>query len=113
MIFSKTDKNHYTWGDNCDAWTLMQSDNIIIKEEKMPPNTEERLHFHNEVEQVFYIINGKASFLIEEKEYLVSKNEGIKVHSKASHKISNKGSEELHFLVISLPGYPNDRVNVE
>lgn len=113
MIFSKTDKNQYIWGDNCDAWTLIQSNNIIIKEEKMPPNTEERLHFHNEIEQFFYVLDGTASFLIDDKEYLVSKNEGIKVHSKVPHKISNTSSGELHILVISLPGHSNDRVNVE
>lgn len=113
MIIKKTNKCHYKWGSNCDAWTLVQTENIIIKEEKMPSNTEESLHLHNQIEQIFYILNGQASFIINNKEHIISKNEGIKVHSKIPHKISNKGSEELHFLVISLPGYSNDRVNIE
>ena len=41
MITNTENTPHYTWGNHCDAWTLIQSDQVIIKEEKMPLNTEE------------------------------------------------------------------------
>ncbi|MEO2073053.1 MAG: cupin domain-containing protein [Zunongwangia sp.] len=103
---------HYTWGNHCDAWILIQSDQVIIKEEKMPLNTEEQTHYHNETAQFFYILEGVATFLLNKKEIVVKQNEGIKIEKKQSHKICNRHSEYLRFLVISFPGNPMDRINL-
>ncbi|MEE1963901.1 cupin domain-containing protein [Allomuricauda taeanensis] len=112
MIISKQNSTHYQWGNHCDAWTLLQSENVIIKEEKMPPNTEEQFHYHNETAQFFYILEGAATFLLNKKEIVVKQNEGIKIEEKLPHKIGNKNTGVLHFLVISFPGNPTDRVNL-
>lgn len=111
MIISKQNSTHYQWGNHCDAWTLLQSENVIIKEEKMPPNTEEQFHYHNETAQFFYVLDGKASFYIANDIIYVSKNEGINIPVKVVHKISNETSTDLRFLVISFPGNLDDRVN--
>ncbi len=112
MIISKQNAAHYQWGNHCDAWTLLQSENGIVKEEKMPPNTEEQLHYHNETEQFFYILEGKASFYIASDVVHASKNEGIHIPVGVAHKISNETSEDLRFLVLSFPGNVNDRLNM-
>jgi len=113
MIVNKNNTIRYQWGNKCEAWTYIQSENVIIKEEIMPPHTEEQLHFHNETEQFFYILDGKASFLLESEKISLSKNEGIKISATQIHKIINETSEELRFLVMSFPGNMNDRINIQ
>ena len=111
MIINTKNTKYYQWGNNCQAWTFIQSENVIVKEELMPPKTEEQLHFHNETEQFFYILEGKASFLLESEKISLSKNDGIKISATQIHKIINETSEEVRFLVMSFPGNVNDRVN--
>ena len=113
MIINTKNTKHYQWGNNCQAWTFIQSENVIVKEELMPPHTEEQLHFHNETEQFFYILEGKATFLLENEKVSLLKNEGIKISAKQIHKISNESSGELRFLVMSFPGNMNDRANIQ
>jgi mannose-6-phosphate isomerase-like protein (cupin superfamily) len=113
MIINTKNTKNYQWGNNCQAWTFIQSENVIVKEELMPPHTEEQLHFHNETEQFFYILDGKASFLLESEKISLSKNDGIKISAKQIHKIGNETSEDLRFLVMSFPGNSNDRVNIQ
>lgn len=113
MIINTKNTEYYQWGNNCQAWTFIQSENVIVKEELMPPHTEEQFHFHNETEQFFYILDGKASFLLESEKISLSQNDGIKISAKQIHKISNETSEGLRFLVLSFPGDMNDRVNIQ
>lgn len=112
MIINSENSKSYKWGDNCTAWELLLSENVIIKEELMPPKTEEQLHFHEKTEQFFYILEGEANFIIDQKKVLVSKNEGLKIEIGQAHKIANKSSVELRFLVLSFPGNTDDRINL-
>lgn len=73
MIINSKNSKSYNWGNNCKAWELLQSDHVIIKEELMPPQTEEQLHFHEKTEQFFYILEGEATFVIDQKKVLVFK----------------------------------------
>tara|TARA_R110002049_G_scaffold306632_1_gene505411 strand:- start:2272 stop:2616 length:345 start_codon:yes stop_codon:yes gene_type:complete len=112
MIVNKTNTKQYQWGNNCNAWELFQSKNAIIKEEIMPPLTEEQLHLHKKTEQFFYILEGEATFIVDGKKGVVSQNEGIKIKIGQPHKICNDASRILRFLVISFPGNVNDRINL-
>ncbi|MDL5511234.1 cupin domain-containing protein [Arenibacter sp. M-2] len=113
MILNKTNTKQYQWGNNCNAWELFQSKNAIIKEEIMPPQTDEQLHLHKKTEQFFYILEGKATFIVDGKKEVVSQNEGIQIKIEHPHKICNDTSRILRFLVISFPGNVNDRINLE
>lgn len=112
MKRTKESSNHYIWGNECDAWTLFQSGNGIIKEERMPGNTEEQLHFHAHTEQFFYVLEGTATFLLDGKTMVLSQSEGLHVPKQAPHKIGNRSEKDLRFLVMSFPGTPEDRVNL-
>jgi mannose-6-phosphate isomerase-like protein (cupin superfamily) len=112
MIKSKNNSEHYIWGSNCDSWILNNSGNLSAKQEKMPPNTSEKLHFHEKAEQFFYILKGEATFYINDEKFSVKSGESIAVLPKSKHYISNESQEELEFLVISSPSTNNDRTEV-
>ncbi len=103
---------HATWGNKCDAFTLMDTEALSIKQEAMPANTAEELHYHKEAQQFFYILQGEAVFEIDYAIILLQKGEGIEVSPGIHHRILNKQTELLEFLVCSQPSTVNDRHNV-
>lgn len=105
--------SHYKWGDNCDGWNFVEENALSIKEERMPPQTSEKLHFHMYAEQFFYILNGQANFIIEEMEVELKAGEGITITAGQKHKIMNRSQAELSFLLSSFPSAKNDRTDCE
>lgn len=103
---------HYQWGDMCDGWHLLKSDTLSVIQEKMPVGTFEQEHFHANAQQLFFILSGTASFILDGEEYNVTANESIHVPKMTKHLISNKSQDDLHFLVISEPKAHGDRVNL-
>ena len=102
----------YKWGDNCQGWHLLQSEDLSIIQEKMPPNTSEMPHYHEYAQQLFYIISGIASFIIDQEEIEAKTGESVHIPPKTIHQINNLQSVDLHFLVISQPKAHGDRVNL-
>lgn len=105
--------SHYKWGNNCDGWNLISKPEVVIKQELMPAQTAEKLHFHTYAEQFFFILKGQATFLIEEKVFTVNANEGLQIKAGDQHKIMNNGDSDLEFILFSYPSTQNDRTDCE
>ncbi len=112
MIRARKNSEHYAWGTSCDGWRLVDTPNLSIIEEEMPPGTEEVLHYHNNSNQFFYMLEGTASFIIDGKECSVKPNEGIYIEVGNPHSIINRSGEKIKFLVVSNPSTRNDRVEI-
>jgi len=111
-VFSKGECiDHYTWGDDCHGWTFVDTDAISIKQELMPPDTAEELHYHEQARQVFFILKGKAVFTIDGEETELREQQGIEILPLQKHMIANKQSADLEFILYSYPSTKNDRVN--
>ena len=103
----------YNWGKNCEAWNFVDNEKLSVKLEKMPAGAEELLHFHNQSQQFFYILRGRAVFDIDEVILIVQEGEGILIEEGSRHRIMNKEEEQaLEFLVCSQPSTKNDRENL-
>lgn len=109
MIKSKESTENYIWGNNCLGWRLVDTTDLSIIEEEMPPGTEEAFHHHARSNQFFFILEGTAFFQLDGKAFIVNPHEGLFVESGKVHKISNKTDNQLKFLVISNPTTRNDR----
>lgn len=103
MIKDITNSEHYTWGNACDGWHLVQSNSLSIIQETMLSGTSENLHYHNNSQQFFFILLGTATFEVEKEIYEVQKGHGFYILPKKKHRISNKTNEILEFIVISEP----------
>lgn len=103
---------NYKWGKDCDGWKLIHTDSLSVIQEKMPPQTEEELHYHKKSQQFFYILKGIAEFQIENEFFTVEENNGIHIPKMKKHKIINKTMNDLEFLVISEPKSHGDRINL-
>jgi hypothetical protein len=55
-VFSRSECiSHYRWGDDCYGWNYVDTDALSIKQELMPPDTAEALHYHEKAPSFFYI----------------------------------------------------------
>ena len=109
MKKSKENRKHYKWGNNFSGWHLMRSQSLSVIEELMPPNTQEIKHYHKLSQQFFRILNGKATFEIENEIVEIEKGNGIHIPPKTNHRIRNDQSKNLEFIVISEPSTRGDR----
>ncbi|MBO9681820.1 MAG: cupin domain-containing protein [Flavisolibacter sp.] len=104
---------HYQWGSDCDGWNLVDEALLSVKQELMPPGTKEVKHYHQLAQQFFYILQGKATFEIEDSIIEINKGEGLHIEPGKKHRILNETGEDLEFILCSQPSTNNDRINCE
>lgn len=109
---SRDDASHYQWGEHCDGWHLLRSQELSVIEERMPPGTAEVKHYHQRAQQLFYVLSGVATFQIEGRQLRVRARESVHVAAGKEHNVANLESFDLEFLVISCPPSHGDRVLV-
>ncbi len=110
MIKSKENCEHYQWGDLCSGWHLLNTAELSVIQEVMPPCTQEQRHYHMKVQQFFFVLKGEATFDVDDRRVVVASGQGIHIEKGTEHKINNETSIDLEFLVISQPHAHGDRV---
>jgi len=106
---SRENSPHYAWGAVCDGWRLLDSGDLTVIEESVPPGAAERRHFHRFARQFFYVLEGEATLEIEGREHRVTKHQGIEVAPGQHHQFLNRSTTDVTFLVISSPATKGDR----
>ena len=101
--------SEYAWGDGCYAWNYVDTDELSVKRELMPPGTAEQLHYHQFANQVFVITKGKADFWVDGETISIKANQGLEIKAGLVHRISNNGDNNLEFILRSMPSTRNDR----
>jgi len=69
MKISKDISEHYTWGNNCDGWHLLKTDNLSIIQERMFSGTNEAFHFHHKTQQLIITKYSQGIDIIESALY--------------------------------------------
>lgn len=108
---SRENAEHYRWGVDCDAWYLVNHEQLSVIEEFMPPGAAEIRHHHTKAQQFFYIVSGEVLMEVEGTTVLLAAGSGIRVLPGKRHQIRNPSSSPVRFLVISHPRSHGDRVD--
>ncbi|MEO4052299.1 cupin domain-containing protein [Solibacillus sp. CAU 1738] len=111
MKISKQNAEHYIWGENCDGWHLVKNKELSIIHERMPANTTEVMHYHQQARQFFFVLSGVATIEINGEVITLNSQEGVEVPPLIEHQMRNDSNEDVEFLVISQPNSRGDRVN--
>jgi mannose-6-phosphate isomerase-like protein (cupin superfamily) len=106
---SINDAPHYTWGDVCDGWHLAKTDALSVIQECVPPGAKETRHLHHHAEQFFYVLSGVATMEAEGEVHHLGQGQGIHIPAGRAHQLSNQGSEDTTFIVVSTPPSHGDR----
>jgi mannose-6-phosphate isomerase-like protein (cupin superfamily) len=113
-VRNKANAEHYTWGQQCDAWYLLKSAALTVIQERMPPGSEETKHKHGKSRQFFFVLAGEATMLLDNVELRIPAGQGIEVAPQIAHKIKNASADgDLEFLIISQPPSHNDRIDLQ
>src|SRR3954467_10213361 len=113
IAFSKSDcLKHYNWGDDCHGWTFIDTEALSVKQELMPPDTTEQLHYHEKATQVFFILRGRATFTIDGETSTLKPEQGIEILPGQKHCISNNDRSDLEFILYSYPSTNHDRIDL-
>ena len=108
---SRETAEHYRWGADCDAWYLVNDEQLSVIEEFMPPGAAEIRHHHEKAQQFFYILTGEVLMEVEGETTLLSAGTGIRILPGKRHQIRNPSSSPVRLLVVSHPRSHGDRFN--
>ena len=111
MKISKAIAGHYNWGQNCDGWHLMKTDDMSVIHERMPAHTSEIRHYHSKSAQFFFVLSGEAVMELEGEQIRLYRHEGLEIKPGQPHQMNNCTDEEIEFIVISSPPSHGDRFN--
>jgi mannose-6-phosphate isomerase-like protein (cupin superfamily) len=104
---------HYTWGQQCDGWHLLQGDDLSVIEERMPPGTAEVRHRHARSRQFFYVLEGEAVLELGGVPHRLAARQGLHVPPGAAHQMRNESAADVRFVVVSSPKSHGDRESVD
>jgi len=108
-MISKAAAPHYTWGDRCDGWRLVQSAGLSVIHERMPPHAAEVRHHHRAAHQFFFVLSGVATMEHGDERVALRSGEGVEIAPGVSHRIRNESEHDVEFLVVSAPPTQGNR----
>lgn len=101
---------HYTWGEGCDGFLLVDDEHLSVIEEVVPPGTGETWHLHSRARQFFYILEGAATMQFRDGDVLLNTGDGVEVPPGIEHRFANHSERDVRFLVTSTPSTRGDRL---
>lgn len=111
-MISKDNAEHYQWGEQCNGWHLVKSDNLSVIQERVPAGKSEIKHYHRNSEQFFFVLSGIATLEVDGKIHKLKPQQGIHVPAGVKHQLRNEMNQEIEFIVTSTPPSHGDRVEV-
>ena len=69
-------------------------------------------HYHEEVEETFYIVNGKGTFVVNGEEHPAAEGDVFRMEAEDRHDIIIHSDEALKLVFIKCPYLPQDKVPV-
>jgi|ERR1019366_2302605 mannose-6-phosphate isomerase-like protein (cupin superfamily) len=86
---------HYSWGGGCDGWHLVETPALSVIEERMPPGTSEIRHYHQKVNQFFYVLRGILQMDVEGNELALGAGQGLHIKAGERHRFETAGNCSL------------------
>ena len=74
----------------------------MINWARIPKKKSFRLHFHQDMVEVFILIKGKVLFQLNNETKIISAGETVLVPEMSSHKMTNIGVSDVEYYVIGL-----------
>lgn len=79
--------------------------NLSLAEARLEPGAATAPHYHQEGEEVYYVLAGRGVLVIAGEEAQVGPGDAVLIPPRARHRLANTGDEEMVFLCISSPPY--------
>jgi mannose-6-phosphate isomerase-like protein (cupin superfamily) len=95
---------------NPEVWkkVLFVKDQLIdgrvqmINWAKLPVGKSFRRHYHEDMDEIFIILNGKIKMEVDEEQEELGKGDAILTPMKHSHKMTNISGEDVEYIVLGI-----------
>lgn len=112
-MIDRDSAEHRAWGDGCEAWTFVAHPDLHVMLERMPAGTAERPHRHAHVRQLYFILSGSATVLVDGDEAQLDRGQALAIAPGSAHQMRNDSAHPLEFLVISSSAPREDRIELD
>jgi len=69
-------------------------------------------HYHRQVEETFYVLEGQAAFTAQGKETIAGPGTALRMEPGEGHAVRNAGERDLKLVFIKWPYLPEDKVSL-
>jgi quercetin dioxygenase-like cupin family protein len=69
-------------------------------------------HYHLEVEETFYVVEGKGCISVNGNDHLVEPGDVLRMEANDRHAIVNNGMKNLKLIFIKCPYLPKDKIDI-
>lgn len=69
-------------------------------------------HYHQQVEETFYVLQGQAAFSVNDQKLIVGPGTALRMEPEEGHAIRNAGQDDLKMVFIKWPYLPEDKVSL-
>lgn len=68
-------------------------------------------HYHAQVEETFYVVEGQGTFVVNDERYAATVGDVFRMEPQDRHDIRNESDAPLKLVFIKCPYLPEDKVN--
>lgn len=89
------------------------AENLLLVRVTMPPGKGHDFHVHPEMEEIIYVVSGKAEQWVDKEKDVIGPGEIAHIPKDIVHATFNAGEDELVFLAILSPATAKDEVLID
>jgi len=101
----------YRGGDSGVKY-LMRGPNLDWGVILLKPGEDLAGHYHEQVEETFYVLQGKATFQVNDEEIVAEQGTALRMEPEDCHAVANAGTRDLKLVFIKWPYLPKDKVSL-
>ncbi len=84
-----------------------------VYDTSLEPGQSIPLHYHPDIEELYYVLSGYGMMTIEEERQEISRSDVVYIPPLAQHTLLNTGNVPLRFITISVNVSPNKKDDVQ
>src|SRR6202167_4995613 len=73
----------------------------------IPPGASEGQHYHNGVEEIYYVLNGDGQVQVNGETAAIHKGDGVPIRFNEAHSLVNNGSADLELMIVGISAQKN------
>ncbi len=83
---------------------MVRDTNLMFVRAQLPPGEAHRFHHHPRMEEILYVLSGRAEQWVEKEKRLLGPGDSVYIEAGIVHATYNAGKDVLDFLAILSPG---------
>jgi mannose-6-phosphate isomerase-like protein (cupin superfamily) len=84
----------------------------MINWARLPVGSSFSAHYHEDMQEVFVIVSGEAEMVVADQAVVLGRGDSIAIDRREIHRMTNRGREDVEYLVVGITGNEGGRTVV-